>query len=68
MKFVNIPAIVINKDWENPIYQNMRVMVILNNGEKFKGVFVGVFKDEITIEKEDGIHYDYKTDDIKDIY
>lgn len=67
MKFVEIPAIVIDGDWENPISQNMKVTVILNNGEKFQGIFVGNFKDEITIEKEDGKHYDYKSDDIRNI-
>lgn len=67
MKFIDIPAIVINGDWENPIFQNMKVTVILNNGEKFQGIFVGNFKDEITIEKEDGTQHDYRADDMKSI-
>lgn len=68
MKFIEIPTIIINGDWENPISQNMKVTVIMNNGEKFQGIFVGNFKDEITIEREDGTHYDYRADDINSIF
>lgn len=50
MEIKEIPAIVVNNNYDDIITQGTLVKIKLQNGEEKRCVFVGVYKDEITFD------------------